>query len=53
MEIDFGKMYSNFKFEKKTSSLMKIFDERIKDTGSKLMMRQLKESPNVSESKFK
>lgn len=45
-------MYSNFKnlsgkFEKKSSLLLNIFDERIKDNASKILLNQLKESSNL------
>jgi len=50
-------MYSNFKnlsaqFERKSSLLLNIFDERIKDNASKILLNQLKESPDLCESKF-
>ncbi|XP_060868106.1 uncharacterized protein LOC132943234 isoform X2 [Metopolophium dirhodum] len=54
VEIDFCHMYSNFKnlsakFERKSSLLLKIFDERIKDNASKILLNQLKESPDLCE----
>lgn len=51
-------MYSNFKslstkFESKSSLLLNIFDERIKDNASKILLNQLRESSNLCEGKFK
>ncbi|CAI6373153.1 unnamed protein product [Macrosiphum euphorbiae] len=49
VEIDFCHIYPNFKnlsakFEIKSSLLLNIFDERIKDNASKILLNQLKES---------
>ncbi|KAL5239943.1 hypothetical protein ACI65C_007353 [Semiaphis heraclei] len=54
VEIDFCHIYSNFKnlsakFETKSSLILKIFDERIKDSASKILLNQLKESSNLCE----
>jgi len=50
-------MYSKFKnlsvkFGDKSSTLLNIFDDRIKDSGSKTLLQQLKESNNLCDSKF-
>ncbi|KAL5237576.1 hypothetical protein ACI65C_004986 [Semiaphis heraclei] len=52
IEIDFCRMYSKFKnlsikFGVKSSTLLNIFDDRIKDSGSKTLLQQLKESNNL------
>ncbi|KAF0706912.1 Uncharacterized protein FWK35_00032358, partial [Aphis craccivora] len=52
VEIDFCHMYSKFKnlsvkFGDKSSTLLNIFDNRVKDSGSKTLLQQLKESNNL------
>ncbi|KAE9530926.1 hypothetical protein AGLY_011388 [Aphis glycines] len=52
VEIDFCHMYSKFKnlsvkFGDKLSTLLQIFDDRVKDSGSKTLLQQLKESNNL------
>jgi len=50
-------MYSKFKnlsvkFGDKSSTILNIFDDRVKDSGSKTLLQQLKESNNLCDSKF-
>uniref|UniRef100_A0A2S2QGR4 Uncharacterized protein n=1 Tax=Sipha flava TaxID=143950 RepID=A0A2S2QGR4_9HEMI len=52
IEIDFGRMYTNFKnlnvkFEKTLPTLLSILHDRVKDGGSVALLRQLKESTNL------
>ncbi|KAE9521551.1 hypothetical protein AGLY_018051 [Aphis glycines] len=57
IDIDFHKIYSRYscyitKFEEASSKLIKILDEGVKDCESKTNIEKLKNTPNLSNSKY-